>query len=156
VDELKFKISFQEMHKHALSEEDKEFDRQFLAIIGSAIDKHFYSKLVGVTFNNSDGINRQDLIRTCRMFEFLDLYREPENTADRDAIYVTTKAGAKLGYLDRHAASEIARDFDVRGKVWLAMVRAVTPKSKDRAAGMVLCLCRLTDEFVRTHPVKSS
>jgi hypothetical protein len=49
VDELKFKISFQEMHKHALSEDDKEFDRQFLSIIGSAIDKHFYSKVVGVT-----------------------------------------------------------------------------------------------------------
>jgi hypothetical protein len=42
------------------------------------------------------------------MFEFLDLYREPENTPDRNAIYVATKAGAKLGYLNRHAATEIA------------------------------------------------
>jgi hypothetical protein len=155
VDELRFKISFQEIHEHAPSEEDKEFDRQFLAIIGSAIDKHFYSKIVGVTLDNSDGINRQDLVGKCRMFEFLDLYREPENT-DRNAIYVATKVGVKLGYLDRQAASEIAKDFDVRGKVWLAMVRVVSPKSKDRAAGMVLCLCRLTDEFVRTHPAKSS
>ena len=108
MDELKFKISFQEMHKHALSEDDKEFDRQFLSIIGSAIDKHFYSKVVGVTFDNSDGVNRQDLLGKCQMFEFLDLYREPENTPDRNAIYVATKAGAKLGYLNRHAATEIA------------------------------------------------
>jgi hypothetical protein len=152
MDVPKLNISFQEMHKHDLSEGDKEFESKFLAIIGSAIDKHFYSKVVEITFNNSDGTNRQDLVKECRVFEFVDLYREPQNRADPNAVCVATKAGSKLGYLDRHAASEIARDFDVRGKVWLAMVRAVSLRSKDRTAGVVLCLCRLTeDEFARLN-----
>jgi hypothetical protein len=156
MDGPKLSVSFQGMHKYEQTEEDKEFESRFLDTIGSAIDKHFYSKIVGTTFSNSDGTNRQDLVVRCRPFEFLDLYREPENPTDSNAVYVATKAGAKLGYLDRYAAAEIAGDFDLCGRIWLAMIRAVSRKSKERPAGVVICLFRLTEEYVRTHQAKSS
>lgn len=79
-----------------------------------------YTKVVGVSFNNTDGVSRQKILR--RLLEIpkepiaISLKREPENPVDRNAIQVvvavTNKGIATLGYLNRNLASMIADELD--------------------------------------------
>ncbi|HVW08856.1 MAG TPA: HIRAN domain-containing protein, partial [Bryobacteraceae bacterium] len=61
----------------------------------------FYSKLVGVTHDNDDGVNRQFIIRSCLPGDRLRLVRQPNNPYDNNAVFVTRQNGDGLGYLDR-------------------------------------------------------
>ena len=61
--------------------------------------RQFKAKLVGVTFSNADGRNRQDLLRSLSEGEALLLRPEPQNPVDRFAIAVDRSDGAQLGYL---------------------------------------------------------
>jgi len=49
-------------------------------------DHHFYSKAKGVSHSNSDGTSRQEIIRTCRIGELLELVPEPDNPVDENAL----------------------------------------------------------------------
>lgn len=53
--------------------------------------KHFYSKVSGVTFKNSDGTERQRIIENCHTGEVLLLVREPDNKYNPRAVKVVLK-----------------------------------------------------------------
>lgn len=150
------KIRFQYLHKYRPDSEDAAFEQVLTDHIGSAIDKHFYSKLAGVTHANADGGDRQQLIAKCAMGEFLELVREPNNAFDPNAIRVVNEDGDQLGYLARDAAEQIARDLDQRGRIWIAVVRKAEKAEEGKYAGAVLCLARLTEQCVKDHPAKVS
>lgn len=61
--------------------------------------------VVGVTFRNPDGTNRQQLLRKCMPGDPVALLHEPENKHDPNAIAVCTGAG-QIGYLPRAFAAE--------------------------------------------------
>lgn len=69
--------------------------------------RSFYSRVVGVTRGN-----RQAVIRKCRKREQLQLIREPDNSADKNAVIVARASGEQLGYLSRDLAEEIAPRLD--------------------------------------------
>ncbi len=80
--------------------------------------RSFYTKVVGVTFSNDDGSDRQDIIRRrCDPGDELMMSSEPDNPHSDHAvaIYLTKKGwfgGVKayqLGYLsdDRGAAQDV-------------------------------------------------
>ena len=46
-----------------------------------------------------DGID--EIVKTLKIGEELDLFRQPDNDYDDKAILVKTKAGVKLGYIKR-------------------------------------------------------
>ncbi len=96
---------------------------------GSPISKRrrsFHTKVVGVTFRNEDGSDRQDIIRRyCREGDELALSSEPENPhADHAVAVYWTKRGwfggvkaLQLGYLsdDSGAAQEVFDHVEAGG-----------------------------------------
>lgn len=59
----------------------------------------FRTNLVGVTFENTDGVNRQQLIKNLKPGDALILAREQENKYDKFAIAVFRSDGIQVGYL---------------------------------------------------------
>ena len=78
----------------------------------------FFSKIVGVTFANPDGSDRQELIEDLddmlQNSPFVDLLlkREPENAYDSNAIQVLDGKGRQLGYLSRSVCTTLAPIMD--------------------------------------------
>jgi hypothetical protein len=104
--------------------EDKRFDDAILKAVGSNIDKHFYTKLVGITHENEDGTLRESLIATCKPFDPLEVVWEPNNRYDPNAIAIHKTNGRMLGYLNSRTAEEVARSMK-RGTVWQACVNGI-------------------------------
>ena len=102
----------------------------------------FYTKIVGVTFSNFDGTNRQDLIE--EMEEAMDgeadapiltLVRERGNPYDSNAVAVMDPQGRQLGYLSKEVAASIATDID-QGTSYRAILRAITGGGVGEAFGV--------------------
>ena len=78
----------------------------------------FFTKIVGVTFANPDGTDRQELIEDLddmlqnNPFVDLLLQREPDNAYDSNAIQVLDEKGRQLGYLSRAVCTTLAPMMD--------------------------------------------
>jgi hypothetical protein len=68
--------------------------------------KHFFTKVVGVTFKNDDGSDRQEFIRQCMVLDALELKHDPDNPFDPNAVAVFRES-QQLGHLKRELAPEI-------------------------------------------------
>lgn len=66
----------------------------------------FITKVVGVTFMNPDGTDRQKILSKCKIGEPLRLIREPDNPYDEDAIAVFRQSGEQIGYLPSRVVGE--------------------------------------------------
>jgi len=73
----------------------------------------FITKIVGVSYSNNDGSNRQDIISNCNEGESLLLI--PELYKGKYAIAVCNKKFQQLGYLNAELAEEIS-DLIIRRK----------------------------------------
>jgi hypothetical protein len=86
----------------------------------------FFTKVVGVSYENKDGTSRQSIIERCRPGEILRLVREPDNPHDTNAVKVLRQNGEQLGYLPGHVVmTGLARDMD-RGNYFRVEVEAIT------------------------------
>ena len=104
--------------------------------------RSIHTKVVGVTFQNSDGSDRQDIIRRrCRSGDELALSSEPDNPhADHAvAVYVTKKGwlgGVKtyqIGYLpDDSGAGQEAFDHIESGRGGAAQINEITGGTRDK------------------------
>ncbi len=90
----------------------------------------FYTKVVGVTFDN-----RQDLVRQLNPGEKLYLVREAANAHDANAIRIERADGSQVGYLHARLAKNLAPYID-RGEHFTAMVSQVTGGEDDRSYGV--------------------
>jgi HIRAN domain len=75
----------------------------------------YRTRLRGVSYDNADGVNRQDIIRSCTIGEEVELVREPENPNDKAAIAVHCR-GRQIGYLpagDKRLAIHMDAGFEV-------------------------------------------
>ena len=59
-----------------------------------------------------------EIVKTLKIGEELDLFREPDNDYDDKAILVKTKAGVKLGYIKRMQNEVMARLMDAGKSFW--------------------------------------
>jgi hypothetical protein len=84
-----------------------------------AVDKSSVVKVRGVSYDNEDGVSRQDLIAKCRRNDSLTLRADPDNAHDRHAVAVLNNEGAPLGWLksDARDAASILRGEPVSAKV---------------------------------------
>jgi hypothetical protein len=83
-------------------------------------EQKFKTKIRGVTYKNTDGTDRQELVKMLAQGEILRLVREPENPYDKWAIAVYNSEGKQLGYLpkgDLRLASHIDTGGIVSAKV---------------------------------------
>jgi len=71
----------------------------------------FYSKVVGVTYDNPDGSSRQAIIARCRLGEQLILEAEPDNQHDPNAVKVLRTNGQQLGTWVRVSQPIFSRTF---------------------------------------------
>jgi hypothetical protein len=91
----------------------------------------FATKVVGATYNNPDGINRQQIIKMCTAGEKIKLIRESNNPHDVCAIGVFRESGEQLGYLARHVAAypELAYHMDIGGEVSARVKKIIAERS---------------------------
>lgn len=83
--------------------------------------------VVGCSYRNPDGTDRQKIIRRLKSRMPVWLRREPENEWDPNAIAVLTHIG-QIGYLERDVASALAKMLDRGGKIEAEIGSAVRHK----------------------------
>jgi len=71
-----------------------------------------FSYVAGVTYENPDGSDRQEILEDCRSGEKLLLIREPNNEYDRNAIRVCRISREQIGYIPQMFSAEIAPLLD--------------------------------------------
>jgi hypothetical protein len=69
--------------------------------------KHFYSKVIGVNRNNSDGTPRQQIIGKCHGADRLLLEHDVNNALSDFAVKVLTESGEQLGLIKDLLAEKI-------------------------------------------------
>lgn len=90
---------------------------------------HFYTKIAGVTHQNQDGADRQQLIKKyCEKGNPVLLIPEPDNEFDPNAIKVCV-AGEQLGYINRDLA-EIMSNRMRKGQNYYGFISNVTGGEK--------------------------
>lgn len=73
--------------------------------------KNVKLKVVGVTFDNPDGTNRQKILSMLDTNSLVMLEREPDNKFDKNAVKVMTMFG-QVGYIGKDYASILAEMMD--------------------------------------------
>ena len=75
--------------------------------------RSFYTKIVGVTFDNSTGESRQALIEELSQKQqppfYVELTHQPDNPYDNKAVAVHDPEGRQLGFLSKAAGNQIYR-----------------------------------------------
>jgi len=91
----------------------------------------FATKVVGATYKNPDGINRQQIIKICTAGEKIKLIREPNNPHDLCAIGVFRESGEQIGYLARHVSAypELAYHMDIGGEISAKVKKIIAERS---------------------------
>lgn len=84
-----------------------------MEIIEEKFAQVFSTRVAGVTFDNPDGSNRQQILKNCRPRESVKLVREPDHPHDKYAIAVFTIAGKQVGYLP--SDPRLAQHMDMGG-----------------------------------------
>lgn len=90
------------------------------------LDTH--SKVAGVTKDNPDGRNRQDILKTCKAREKLTFVREPNNTYSKNAVAIYRGADM-LGYANEDFAATIAPMID-SGAIVTGNISSITGGGK--------------------------
>lgn len=82
------------------------------------------TKVVGVTFNNSDGINRQNILNKLNKGSNLELVRDHENTYDKYAIKIMSELGC-IGHLSRDEAFKFSHNNIILGDCHIVSMKLV-------------------------------
>jgi HIRAN domain len=109
--------------------------------------RSIHTKIRGVTFENPDGANRQQIIRQwCHSGDALFLVREPNLPTHPNAIQVRRivysdvpdkpRLGEQLGYVSHDLAEELAPKMDHDGFVLFAWIMEVTGGEDDKNLGV--------------------
>ena len=95
------------------------------------LDATFHTKIVGVTFKNDDGSDRQRIIRNLARNGELDegtelfFVPQPDNPYDSNCVQVRASNGQTLGTLSREMAAKIAPQIS-QGYTFKAYVASQT------------------------------
>lgn len=88
------------------------------------IEGEIYTKLVGVTQNNDEGVSIQSVLPQINEGALLELKREPDNPFDENAIKVLWNNN-RIGYISKDIAANLAPVMD-RGSKALGRVEGIT------------------------------
>jgi hypothetical protein len=109
--------------------------------------RSIHTKIRGVTKENPNGVNRQQIIsQCCRCGDALFLVREPNNPVDSNAIQVRRivhsdvrdkpRLREQIGYVSRELAEELAPKMDDDGFVLMAWIMNVTGGEDGESLGV--------------------
>ena len=109
------------------------------------------TKVVGVTFQNEDGTDRQEIIKmNCFEGTILRAVPEPDNPRDPDAIGLWVRgkySERQVGYLKRGLATDVSETLD-EGYELHVVILNVTGGGRGESLGLNISL-----EFVEPEPV---
>lgn len=89
------------------------------------LDDEIATKVAGVTFNNDDGENRQEILRKIKSGDkTITLVRDKENPHDKNAVRVNSKYGM-IGFLDKETAKLVSYLLDY-GNIVNATITQIT------------------------------
>ncbi len=89
------------------------------------LSSSLHTKVVGVTFDNDDGTNRQDILEKIKTGDkTISLKRDPNNAYDKNAIEVHSNYGI-VGFINADLAANLAGQMD-SGKIVKAAVEEIT------------------------------
>ena len=94
------------------------------------LKQSYHTKIVGITFTNDDGSDRQRIVRdlfranALNIGQELKLNHEPTNRFDKNCIQVLTMDGKQLGCLSKELAATVAPDM-ARGRIYKAFVASI-------------------------------
>jgi hypothetical protein len=128
---------------------EKAFEEFLGESFGTPIDKHFYTRVAGVSYANSDGSSRQSLIQQCKERDRIVLVQEPECPYDSSAVRVENSSGSQLGYLPSNVSAERSGQIDQ----WSAVVRHVYRACEGKPAALVICMIRTRVEDISPRSV---
>ena len=97
------------------------------------------TKVVGVTFDNKDGVNRQEVIKTLKVGQPLNITAEPDNPFDTNCQKVETLESIQIGNLKKELAVDIAKGR-LNGWKYRAKITALTGGEEDRIRGVNILL----------------
>jgi len=85
--------------------------------------RSFTIGIVGESFNNDDGSNRQEILRDCKPGETIILKHIP-HPKDKNAVAVFRANGEQIGYMSKNVSAEFASVLDrkIRQSVEIASI----------------------------------
>ncbi|MGA2062460.1 MAG: HIRAN domain-containing protein [Thermoguttaceae bacterium] len=116
---------------------------------------HRSVNLAGVSHNNRDGTNRQQIIRRCSAGELLRLKAEDDNPVYPNAVAVIRLNGEQLGYLHSEEAEEV-RKGSQEGWLYAAIINKILDdgvKGHYLGVGLILVYARSTADtaIIKEH-----
>lgn len=69
--------------------------------------RHYHTNVVGVTFENADGSDRQEILSRCNILEHLVFEHDDRNRHHKNAVRVVRNNGEQIGHLNRDLADEV-------------------------------------------------
>jgi hypothetical protein len=99
-------------------------------------DESFVCAVVGESFKNDDGSDRQQIIAALRKGDWIDLVPEPDNPKDKHAVKVMSPGG-QIGYLKRDVARRLSQKLAAGARV-TARVHRVGRGGKNPNRGVFL------------------
>ena len=96
-------------------------------------------KVVGVSFDNDNGINRQVLLATLKKTDGIQLVREPRNLFDTNAVKVMS-GEMQLGYVGKQYVTILAPMID-QGRKFMATISEL-----DKYKGTYYCKIKVDEE----------
>jgi hypothetical protein len=100
----------------------------------------YSEEVVDVYKKNLNGSRRQSYIRRLKAGDPIQLYRDPNNSEDPNAIKVHSKKG-QIGYIKAFRAQELAPQMD-RGYVTECSVKKLLPDQDKNGYGIVINIQR--------------
>ncbi len=93
--------------------------------------RSFTTRIAGVSYENPDGTERQEILRSLRPGDIAGLVREPDNPHGSDAIAVVDPHYGQIGYIPGHIATRLAQQLD-SGMVGFARIVEIAGGSGDK------------------------
>jgi hypothetical protein len=119
------------------------------------------TKVAGVTKDNDDGRNRQDILREMKarecVGEKLFLEHEKNNPYDPHAIRILNKEGQQIGYLKKDYSKDVAKMIK-KGLDVYAVVTEITggTNSKNLGCNIDLPMLEISEEYEDLDDTQSS
>ena len=93
-------------------------------------------ELRGVTDQNADGTDRQDILRGCTVGEELDLIGSLNHHANSESLKICKRSGVQLGFVTPH--TEVASKLGAGRRFRVKLAKLYPHRGREGAHGAVL------------------
>lgn len=130
IEEIERRLGIQIARRRGLLVSDDISLSKVRMLTAQCLIRHYHTKVVGVTFENEDGSDRQEIIAQCTLLEKLRLEYDENHRKHPKAIRVHRENGDQLGYLNSELAEEILQKAKM-GYAFLVQIKNLTGGIED-------------------------